>query len=223
MVVNSDVLKNRIARKIAMGLSDGNYVNLGIGLPTLIANHIPNNIDVFFQSENGMICMGKPPVPGNENHDVIDAGANYADVLPTGSFFDSTRSFGMIRGGHIDVCVLGALQVDAKGNLANWIIPGKLVPGMGGAMDLVTGAKQVIVATLHTNNQRHKILEECTLPLTAVGKVNKIVTEFAVMEVTDEGIKVLECHESITLNELQDITGAKLLIGNDVKIWRDME
>ncbi len=216
-----EVLKNRIAKKIAEGLTDGSYVNLGIGLPTLIANYIKDDIEVFFQSENGMVCMGKSPEEGDENSDIIDAGANFASILPSGAFFDSSRSFGMIRGGHIDVCVLGALQVDEKGNLANWIIPGKMVPGMGGAMDLVTGAKEVIVATLHTNNGKQKILKECSLPLTAVGKVSKIVTEFAVLKIVDEGIKVVEYHESITLKELEEITDAKLIVDDNVKVWRD--
>ncbi len=221
MSTNTSVLKERIAKRIAKEFHDRHVVNLGIGLPTKVANYIPEGIEVFFQSENGMICMGSSPKEGYETFDIVDAGAQYSSVLPNGAFFDSSMSFGMIRGGHIDVCVLGALQVDEHGNLANWIIPGKMVPGMGGAMDLVTGAKRVIISTLHTNKGKAKILKQCTLPLTAAGKVDTIVTELAVMKVTEHGLKLLEVHESTTIEEVQHLTEATLIIDDDVKVWKE--
>lgn len=221
MSTNTSVLKNRIAKRIAKEFKDRDVVNLGIGLPTKVANFIPEGTEVFFQSENGMICMGRSPKEGYETFDIVDAGAQYSSILPNGAFFDSSLSFGMIRGGHIDVCVLGALQVDEKGNLANWIIPGKMVPGMGGAMDLVTGAKRVIISTLHTNKGKAKILKECTLPLTAVGKVDMIVTELAVMKMTSEGLKLLEYHESTSIDEIKELTEASLIVEDDVIIWRE--
>ncbi len=221
MSTDVKVLKNRIAKRIALEFHDRNVVNLGIGLPTLVANYIPEGIEVFFQSENGMVCMGGSPKDGYETFDIVDAGMQYSSILPNGAFFDSSTSFGMIRGGHIDICVLGALQVDEKGNLANWIIPGKMVPGMGGAMDLVTGAKRVIISMLHTNKGKMKILKECSLPLTAVGRVDTIVTELAVMKVTEKGLKLVEYHESTTLDELQKVTEATLIIEDDVKVWRE--
>lgn len=221
MSTDIKILKKRIAKRIAGELEDRQFVNLGIGLPTKVANYIPEGIQVYLQSENGMVCMGGQPGEGYETFDVIDAGASYSSILPYGAFFDSSMSFGMIRGGHIDVCVLGALQVDEQGNLANWIIPGKMVPGMGGAMDLVTGAKRVIISTLHTNKGKHKILKECTLPLTALGKVDTIVTELAVMKVTDEGLLVQEYHESTTPEELQTLTEASLIFTDATAIWRD--
>lgn len=221
MSIDTKQLKKRIAKRIALEFSDRDVVNLGIGLPTLVANYIPNEIEVFFQSENGMVCMGGAPGEGFETFDIVDAGAQYSSVLPHGAFFDSATSFGMIRGGHVDVCVLGALQVDEQGNLANWIIPGKMVPGMGGAMDLVTGAKRVIISTLHTNNGKPKILKSCTLPLTAAGRVDTIVTELAVMKVTDRGLKLIEYHETTDIKELQKLTEATLLIEDDVKVWRE--
>lgn len=221
MSTNTVDLKGRIAKRIAMELEDRNVVNLGIGLPTKVANFIPDGVEVFFESENGMIAMGTSPKEGFETFDIVDAGAQYSSILPSGAFFDSTLSFGMIRGGHVDVCVLGALQVDAKGNLANWIIPGKLVPGMGGAMDLVTGAKRVIISTLHTNRGKAKILEECTLPLTGAGKVDLIVSELAVMKVTENGLKLLEYHESTSIEEVQSLTAAQLIVEDDVKVWKD--
>lgn len=221
MSTNGEDFKTRIAKRIAKEFKDRDVVNLGIGLPTLVANYIPVDTEVFFQSENGMICMGSSPKDGYETFDIVDAGAKYSSILPNGAFFDSATSFGMIRGGHIDVCVLGALQVDEKGNLANWIIPGVMVPGMGGAMDLVTGARRVIISTLHTNKSKPKILKACTLPLTAAHCIDTIVTELAVMKITDRGLKLLEYHESTTIDELISLTEATLIIEEDVKVWRD--
>lgn len=219
--MSTNDLKVRIAKRIAKEFVDQNYVNLGIGLPTLVANYISKDIEVFFESENGLICMGNTPQEHEQTFEIVDAGGQFATALPNSAFFDTATSFGMIRGGHIDVCVLGALEVDEKGNLANWIVPGKIVPGMGGAMDLVTGVKRVIVSMLHTNKGKTKILKECTLPLTAVGKVDTIVTELAVMKVTEEGLKLLEIHESVTLDELQSLTEAKLIVDDNLKIWKD--
>jgi acetate CoA/acetoacetate CoA-transferase beta subunit len=221
MSTNGNDLKERIAKRIAKEFKDQNYVNLGIGLPTKVANYIPEGIEVFFESENGMICMGSSPSQGEETFDVVDAGGQYASALARGAYFDSSMSFGMIRGGHIDICVLGALEVDEKGNLASWIVPGKIVPGMGGAMDLVTGVKRVIISTLHSNRGKAKILKECSLPLTAVGKVDTIVTELAVMKVTDQGLRLLEIHESVSLEELQALTEAQLIVDENLAIWRD--
>lgn len=221
MSTNTVDLKGRIAKRIAQEFKDQNYVNLGIGLPTKVANYIPDGVEVFFESENGMLCMGNSPEEYAQTFDVVDAGSQYASILPRGAYFDSATSFGMIRGGHIDICVLGALQVDEKGNLANWIVPGKIVPGMGGAMDLVTGVKRVIISMLHTNQGKAKILKECTLPLTAAGRVDTIVTELAVMKVIDQGLKLLEIHESVTLEELRALTEAELIVDENLKIWRE--
>lgn len=221
MSTDTAVLKERIARRIARELEDRQYVNLGIGLPTLVANYVPAGVEIFLQSENGMICMGPSPHEEEGSFDIIDAGAGLASVLSHGAFFDSSMSFGMIRGGHIDVCVLGALEVDSKGNLANWIIPGKMVPGMGGAMDLATGAKRVIISMLHTSRGKPKILKDCTLPLTAVGKVDTIVTELAVIKATSEGLVLQEIHESTTVEEVVSLTEADLAISSALKVWRD--
>lgn len=221
MSTDINVLKNRIAKRIAMELDDNNLVNLGIGLPTKVANFVPHGKTVYFQSENGMVCMGPAPEEGTETFEVSDAGAQYSSVLPHGAFFDSCTSFGMIRGGHVDVCVLGALQVDQQGNLANWIIPGKMVPGMGGAMDLVTGAKKVIISMLHTNKGKVKIFKECTLPLTAKGQVDLIVTEMAVMHVTEAGLVLEEIFEDYTQEEVIAATEADLIIPEKVKVWKE--
>ncbi|NLK43742.1 MAG: CoA transferase subunit B [Tissierellia bacterium] len=209
--------KEFIARRVAKELKDGDVVNLGIGLPTMVANHVPEGINVYFQSENGFIGLGPAPEEGNEDPYIVNAGAQCVTILPGGAFFDSSTSFGIIRGGHVDITVLGALQVDEKGNLANWMIPGKMVPGMGGAMDLVTGAKKVIVAMEHTVKGNHKILKECNLPLTAAGEVNLIITEMGVIEVTDKGLVLKEINPEYTIEEVQAATEAELIIDENLK------
>lgn len=209
--------KEFIAKRVAKELKDGDVVNLGIGLPTMVANHVPEDITVFFQSENGFIGLGPAPDMGNEDPNIVNAGAQCVTILPGGVFFDSATSFGIIRGGHVDMTVLGALQVDEKGNLANWMIPGKMVPGMGGAMDLVTGAKKVIVAMEHTVKGNHKILKECNLPLTAAGEVNLIITEMGVMEVTDKGLLLKEINPEYTLEQVREATEAELIVSENLK------
>lgn len=210
-----DDLKARIAKRVAKELNDGDVVNLGIGLPTMVANFLPEGVEIVLQSENGIMGMGGKEETINPN--IINAGAQSASILPGGQFFDSATSFAIIRGGHVDATVLGALQVDKHGNLANWIIPGKMVPGMGGAMDLVTGAKKVIVAMLHTQKGSHKILDECTLPYTALKCVDIIVTEMGFMRVTEEGIVLEELHPDFTLEDIQNATGCKLIVSENLK------
>lgn len=217
MITDQELAKRIIAKRIAKELKDGELVNLGIGLPTLVANYIPEGVHVIFQSENGITGMGPMPEPGKEDVNIINAGGQYVTVLPGAAFFDSAFSFALIRGGHVDVTVLGALEVDEEGNLANWIIPGKLVPGMGGAMDLATGAKRVIVAMQHTAKGQPKILKKCRLPLTAKGKVSLIVTELAVIEVTKEGLLLKEIHRDTSIEEVKSLTEANLIIPDDVK------
>ena len=209
-----------IGARIAKEFKDGDYVNLGIGLPTEAANHIPEGINVIFQSENGLLGAGPKPPEGQEDKDMINAGGGYITCIPGASFFDSATSFAIIRGGHIDATVLGALQVDQEGNLANWLIPGKMIPGMGGAMDLVTGAKKVIVAMEHCDKYgKSKILKKCTLPLTAKGKVNLIITDMAVIEVCPEGLYLREIAEGLTIDDVVQATEAELIIPERVNTF----
>lgn len=210
-------MKELIAKRVAKELHDGDVVNLGIGLPTMVANYIPENMDITFQSENGFVGLGPAPIEGEEDKDLVNSGGQYVTVTPGAAFFDSATSFGIIRGGHVDATVLGALQVDEKGNLANWMIPGKMVPGMGGAMDLVVGAKKVIIAMTHTAKGNHKILKECNLPLTAAGQVNLIITEMGVIEVTDKGLVLKELGPEATIEDIKSATGADLIIADDLK------
>ena len=211
-------LKEIIARRVAKELKDGDVVNLGIGLPTMVANFIPEGIEVTLQSENGFVGIGPAPEAGKEDKDLVNAGGGYVTIRPGAAFFDSSMSFTIIRGGHVDMTVLGALQVDGKGNLANWMIPGKMVPGMGGAMDLVVGAKKVIVAMEHTAKGSPKILKKCTLPLTAAGQVNLIITEMGVMEVTKEGLILREIGERYTVEDVKAATESELIIADDLKL-----
>jgi len=210
-------MKNYIAKRVAKMLNDGDVVNLGIGLPTKVSNYLPEGANIFLQSENGFIGLGPVPQEGQEDFRITNAGGQCVTILPGGVFFDSSTSFGIIRGGHVDMTVLGALQVDEKGNLANWMIPGKMVPGMGGAMDLVTGAKKVTIAMEHTAKGSKKILKECTLPLTAAGQVDFIVTEMGFMEVTEEGIVLKEINPEYTVEQVQEATEARLIIADDLK------
>ncbi len=205
-----------IARRIALELHDGDVVNLGIGLPTLVPDYLPQGMKLTLQSENGLLGMGSTPEAGTEDLNLTNAGAGYITANPGASSFDSAMSFAVIRGGHVDVTVLGAMQVDEKGDLANWMIPGKKTPGMGGAMDLLVGAKKVILAMEHTAGGAHKILKKCTLPLTAAGQVNLIVTEMGVMEITKEGIVLKEIHPEFSVDEVQAQTEAKLIIASDL-------
>lgn len=206
-----------IAKRVAKEFKDGDIVNLGIGLPILVANYIPEGIDISFQCENGYIRMGPEPKPGEEIKDLVNAGAVPATILEGAAFFDSAMSFAIIRGGHIDATVLGALQVDQYGNLANWMIPGKLVPGMGGAMDLVCGAKKVVIAMEHTAKGKPKILKQCTLPLTAANEVDVIVTEMGVMKVTDKGLVLTEINPEYTVEQVIAATEAELIISENLQ------
>lgn len=208
--------KNFIAARVAKELHDGDVVNLGIGLPTLVPNFLNPDVQVVLQSENGFVGL-MPVKAGEENPHIVNAGGAPAGIAADGAFFSSADSFTVIRGGHVDVTVLGSLQVDEKGNIANYKIPGKMVPGMGGAMDLVVGARKVIVAMEHTNRGAHKILKECTLPLTAKSQVNLIITEMGVMEVTSEGLLLKEYNPEFSLEQIQEATGCTLIIADDLK------
>ena len=206
-----------IAKRVAQELKDGDVINLGIGLPTKVANYVPEGMDVTFQSENGFVGLGPVPEEGKEDKDIVNAGGQYVTINEGGMFFDSATSFGIIRGVHVDATVLGALQVHQKGNLANWMIPGKMVPGMGGAMDLVVGAKKVIVAMEHTVKGNPKILKECNLPLTAAGEVDLIITEMGVMEVTDKGLVLTEINPEYTVEDIKNATEAEFTVVDNLK------
>ncbi|WP_289060144.1 CoA transferase subunit B [uncultured Zobellia sp.] len=209
--------KNGIAKRIAKEVKDGYYVNLGIGIPTLVANFVRDDINVEFQSENGVLGMGPFPFEGEEDADIINAGKQTITTLNGASFFDSATSFGMIRGQHVDLTILGAMEVSEDGDIANWKIPGKMVKGMGGAMDLVASAENIIVAMMHTNRAgESKLLKKCSLPLTGVGCVTKIVTNLAVIEVTEKGFKLLERAPGVTVDEIKKATEGALIVDGEV-------
>jgi acetate CoA/acetoacetate CoA-transferase beta subunit len=215
--MDKNEIRNFIARRAAQELHDGDVVNLGIGLPTLIPNFLPEGVNVILQSENGMIGMGPTPEEGREDPWFINAGGGCTSAIEGASTFDSATSFGIIRGGHVDVSVLGAMQVDENGDLANWMIPGKKTPGMGGAMDLLVGAKKVILAMEHTAKGNPKILKKCTLPLTAKGQVNMIITEMGVMEITPKGIVLTEINPEFSVADVQAATEATLIVSPNLK------
>ncbi len=213
---DKDIIAHRVAREIKPEM----LVNLGIGLPSIVANYLPKDVHVFFQAENGVVGLGPRPPEGMEDEDLTDAGGGFVTAMPGAASIDSAMSFGLIRGGHLDMTVLGGLQVDERGYLANWMVPGKMVPGMGGAMDLVAGAKHVIVAMVHTAKGAHKIVERCTLPLTAVRRVTLIVTEMAVIEPTERGLVLKERGPGVSVEDIVKATGAKLIVEGDVPEMR---
>ncbi|MEO5967713.1 MAG: CoA transferase subunit B, partial [Ferruginibacter sp.] len=209
--------KTQIAQRIAQELKDGYYVNLGIGIPTLVANYIPEGMNVVLQSENGLLGMGPFPFEGEEDPDLINAGKQTITTVPGSSFFDSAMSFGMIRSGKVDLTVLGAMEVNEEGDIASWKIPGKMVKGMGGAMDLVASAKNIIVAMMHTNREgESKLLSKCSLPLTGVKCIKKIVTDLSVIEVTDKGFKLLERAPGVSVDEIKSKTEGKLIVEGEI-------
>ncbi|OOM15754.1 3-oxoacid CoA-transferase subunit B [Clostridium saccharobutylicum] len=217
MIQDKTIAKKIIAKRVAKELKEGQLVNLGIGLPSLVANYVPKEMNITFQSENGIVGMGKMAERDKEDEDIINAGGQCATLLPHGAFLDSSMSFSLIRGGHVDVAVLGALEVDEKGNLANWIVPNKIVPGMGGAMDLAIGAKRIIVAMQHTGKGKPKILKKCNLPLTAKSQVDLIVTELGVIKVISDGLLLKEINKDTTIDEIKSLTEADLIIPPDIK------
>ncbi len=212
--------KEIIARRIALELASGDLVNLGIGLPTMVASYVPHGVEVFFQAENGLIGMQPLPDPGLADENLSDPGGSFISAVPGACSFDSCMSFGLIRGGHLDVTVLGGLEVDERGLLANWMVPGKMVPGMGGAMDLVTGARRVIVAMVHTAKGKPKILRKCTLPLTSTRPVSLIVTELAVLEPTSDGLLLREVAPGVSAQDVTAVTDATLIIPTNVPTMR---
>jgi acetate CoA/acetoacetate CoA-transferase beta subunit len=218
-IMDKEKVREVIARRAAQELRDGDVVNLGIGLPTMVPQFLPAGVHVTLQSENGLLGVGPRPAPGAEDPEFTDAGGGPITTVPGASSFDSAVSFGIIRGGHVDVTILGALQVDERGDLANWIIPGKMTPGIGGAMDLLVGARRVILAMEHTAKGAPKIMRRCTLPLTAAGQVNRIITEMAVIDVTPEGLMLREIHPEFTVEEVQAATEATLHVDKTPKSY----
>jgi acetate CoA/acetoacetate CoA-transferase beta subunit len=215
--MDKEQVREVIAKRVAKELKNGDVVNLGIGLPTLVPNYLPTDVELVLQSENGLLGMGPTPESGREIAHLTNAGGGYITAQVGASSFSSAQSFAIIRGGHVDATILGAMQVDENGDLANWMIPGKLTPGMGGAMDLLVGAKHVIVAMEHTAKGAHKILKKCSLPLTAKGQVNLIVTEMGVMEISPNGIVLKEIHPEFSIADVQAATEATLIISPELK------